>query len=71
MVMRRIQLQFELDYRRPLEVRATVAELREKASREDWACLEALAMEVLRQAAVDPETVWSVAKMGVEAPDGP
>lgn len=71
MVARRLQLQFELNYRRPLEVRAVVAELREKATREDWACLEALAMEILRQAAVDQETVWSVAKMGVEAPDVP
>jgi len=63
---RRFEFAIEADFRRPIEVRAAVAELREKCAAQDWAILEALAMEVIASAAVDAETVLQVSAMALE-----
>ena len=68
---RRLSLILEFDYRRPLECRAAVAELREKSDPADWAMLEALAIEVARQSAADSETVRAAAGLLLGVPERP
>lgn len=69
-MIQRLTLAFDCDFRRPTQVAIRVRELRAQCTSAEWAMLEALAMEVLRQAAVDAETVHSVARLGLEAPGG-
>jgi plasmid stability protein len=63
---RRLELSVIFDYQRPLEVRAMVMELRDRLTPEGWAMLEAMAIEVGRQSALDPETAALLVRMAAD-----
>lgn len=63
----RLELIVQCDYRRPTEIVEVVTHLRTRLRSTEWAMLEALALEVLRQAAVDPVTLEAVVSMVMEA----
>ena len=63
---RRLEFSVVFDYRRPVEVRAMVAELKARMDPTAWAMMETVSLEVCRRASVDLETVHQVLKVAAE-----
>lgn len=68
-MQRRLEFAVQFDYRRPLEVRAMVSELRERMDPTAWAMLEAVSVEVCRQSALDPESAAVLIQMAAAPAD--